>query len=115
MLLVRCPPGCEYASAYSFDRPHSFSTCSSSHADIRCRRAHSRSRRSRCAKLRRDGAWYASQTFLDSSANDSLSLPRLRMFSQPCRKQRSSTTSGNSASHAWCVEAQPSTLTVRGR
>ena len=56
MLLVRWPPGCEYAEAYSADRPHSLSTCSRSHADIPRLRAHSRSRRSRCAKPRREGA-----------------------------------------------------------
>jgi hypothetical protein len=41
-------------------------------------------------------------------------LPRLRIFSQPCRKQRTTTTQRNSARHAWCVAAQPSRLTVLG-
>ena len=42
ILLVRWLPVCEYASAYSFDRPHSLSTCSSSYADIPRHRDHSR-------------------------------------------------------------------------
>ena len=75
MLLVRWPPGCEYASAYPFDRPHSFSTCSKSHADIPCRRAHSRNRRSRCAKPRRDGARYDSQTRFDSQVDYEYNVP----------------------------------------
>src|SRR5215471_3941982 len=114
MLLVRWPPGYWYATAYSLDRPHNFCTCSNNQADNDCFWDHSNKRRNRCAKLRRFTAWYASQTFSDKVPNASLSLPRLRMFNQPCRKQRSRTTQGNNTCQAWWVDAQPSVLTVLG-
>jgi hypothetical protein len=52
-------------------------------------------------------------TFSDNVPNSPLSLPRLRMASQPCKKQRKITTALNSARQACCVAAQPSVLTAR--